>query len=279
MAGYYNPNRRAEWNYGGKKWRLSRSKIELFMSCPRCFYLDNKLGTKRPPGYPLNLNIAVDTLLKKEFDIHRANKTPHPIMTEFGVDAVPYQHKDIDKWRENFEGIDCLHKETGLVVSGAIDDIWVTTNGELIIVDYKATSKDGEVSLDADWQDGYKRQMEIYQWLFRQNGFKVSDTGYFVYVNAKTDVGAFDNKLEFDIKVLPYLGKDTWIESVLQNIKGCLKSGSIPKVGDDCEYCPYREVSGKKLQAIHASKIKKPEKLKKEKVGESKEEVKTDTLF
>ena len=40
---------------------------------------------------------------------------------------------------------------------------------ELIIVDYKATAKNGEVNLDADWQIGYKRQMEIYQWLFRQN--------------------------------------------------------------------------------------------------------------
>jgi len=43
------------------------------------------------------------------------------------------------------------------------------------------------VTLDAEWQDGYKRQMEIYQWLLRQNGLKVSDTGYFVYCNGKTD--------------------------------------------------------------------------------------------
>ena len=46
--------------------------------------------------------------------------------------------------------------------------------GELIVVDYKATSKDGEVTLDAPRQDGYKRQMEFYQWLLRCNGFTVS---------------------------------------------------------------------------------------------------------
>jgi hypothetical protein len=28
---------------------------------------------------------------------------------------------------------------------------------------------------------GYQRQMEIYQSLFRKNGFKVSSTGYFVH--------------------------------------------------------------------------------------------------
>ena len=46
----------------------------------------------------------------------------------------------------------------------------------LIVVDYKATSKNSEVNLDAEWQIGYKRQMEFYQYLLRNNGFKVSDT-------------------------------------------------------------------------------------------------------
>src|SRR5205823_2826589 len=105
--------------------------------------------------------------------------------------------------------------------------------------DYKATSKDGDVSLDADWQDGYKRQMEIYQWLFRQNGFTVSDTGYFVYVNGKTDKEAFDAKLEFDIKLIPYTGNDSWIESTLLKIKECLIDDRIPAASKTCDYCTY----------------------------------------
>ncbi|MFC1731919.1 PD-(D/E)XK nuclease family protein [candidate division KSB1 bacterium] len=285
MGAFYNPNRGASWNYGGNKWRLSRSKIDLFISCPRCFYLDNKLGTKRPPGYPFNLNIAVDTLLKKEFDIHRRDKTPHPFMEDYGIDAVPFQHADMDLWRDNFKGIQYVHEPTGLTVSGAVDDVWVSPSGELIIVDYKATSKKDEVTLDAEWQDGYKRQMEVYQWLFRKNGFKVSDTGYFVYVNGRTDVDKFDAKLEFDIKLLPYTGKDDWIEAVLQNIKKTLESDAIPVAGEGCDYCPYREVAGKKLQAIHLSQVKTkvdtPQKAEKveTKKEEKEEEVKTDSLF
>ena len=64
MSVYYKPDRSPDWNYGGNKWRLSRSKIGLFLECPRCFYIDNKLGTGRPPGFPFNLNSAVDALLK-----------------------------------------------------------------------------------------------------------------------------------------------------------------------------------------------------------------------
>jgi hypothetical protein len=67
------------------------------------------------------------------------------------------------------------------VITGGVDDMWINHQGEYIVVDYKATSKKTEVTLDADWQIGYKRQMEIYQWLFGKNGYKVSNTGYFVY--------------------------------------------------------------------------------------------------
>ena len=277
MGAFYNPNRKDDWNYGGKRWRLSRSKIDLFVECPRCFYLDNKLGTKRPPGFPFSLNVAVDALLKKEFDIHRREKTAHPLMKEYGIDAVPFQHEDMNKWRDNFKGIDYLHEPTGLVVSGAIDDIWQDKkggpSGEIIIVDYKATSKDGEVNLDAQWQDGYKRQMEVYQWLFKQNGFKVSNTGYFVYVNGKTDVDTFDGKLEFDIKLLPYTGNGDWIEDILLNIKKTLESDAIPNAGEECDYCSYREVAGKKLQAIHKAKAKTSNNLKVEK---SKNSIRTN---
>ncbi|MFQ5540792.1 MAG: PD-(D/E)XK nuclease family protein [Candidatus Paceibacteria bacterium] len=247
MSQYYKPDRKPDWNYGGPKWRLSRSKIDLFKECPRCFYIDNKLGTARPKGYPFNLNSAVDTLLKKEFDIYRAAQEPHPLFKEFSIDAVPFQHPKLDIWRENFKGVEVKHKGTKLTVSGAVDDLWVNPKGEVIVVDYKATSKNGEVSLDAEWQDGYKRQMEVYQWLLRQNGLTVSDTGYFVYVNGRTDVDTFDGKLEFDIKILPYTGDDSWVEGALVEIKKTLDSDALPEPGEGCDYCPYREAVGKKL--------------------------------
>lgn len=244
MSQYYKPHRKPDWNYGGPRWRLSRSKIDLFIQCARCFYIDNKLGTARPPGFPFNLNSAVDKLLKKEFDIHRKAKSAHPLMDTYGVDAIPFDHEKMGVWRENFKGIDTLHKPTGFTVSGAVDDVWVNPKGELHVVDYKATSKDEEVTLDAEWQKGYKRQMEIYQWLLRQNGFTVSDTGYFVYANGKTDLEAFDAKLEFDIKVIPYTGKADWIEETLLDIKSCLDSDAIPAVGEECDYCTYRKAVG-----------------------------------
>ena len=149
------------------------------MECPRCFYLDNKLGTKRP-GFPsFNLNIAVDELFKNEFDTHRADATQHPIMKEYKIDAVPFQHKDIDVWRENFTGITAVHKPTGLTISGAIDDVWVTPEDKLVVIDYKSTSKDGKIEKlgDSPWEIQYTRQLGVYRWLLEQNGFEVQDIG------------------------------------------------------------------------------------------------------
>lgn len=243
MSQYYKPHRQRNV-YDPKAtepFRLSRSKIDSFLNCARCFYIDRRLGTDRPPGYPFSLNSAVDTLLKKEFDIHRANATTHPLMKAYGIDAVPYAHEKIEEWRDALRrGITYLHEPTNLMITGGVDDVWVAPNGELLIVDYKATSKEDEVTLDADWQIGYKRQMEIYQWLFRKNGFTVSDTGYFVYCNGDADKKAFDAKLEFDIKVIPYKGDDSWIEGAIKNIHACLNSAEVPPAGADCDYCAYR---------------------------------------
>lgn len=249
----YNPNRSAEWNYGGAKWRLSRSKIDFFIECPRCFYIDNKLGTKRPSMPSFNLNIAVDQLFKKEFDAFRKTGEKHPIMDTYAIDAVPFMHADIDLWRDNFEGLSCVHEQTGLIVSGAVDDIWEASNGELIVVDYKSTSKEGKIVTldDSSWSDQYKRQIGVYQWLLQQNGFKVSPIGYFVYANALQTEEKFDNKLIFDTTLVPCEGDTAWIDAKLVEIKACLESDVYPASGDSCEFCPYREACGKKLQAIH----------------------------
>ena len=221
-------------------FKLSRTRIDRFLQCPRCFYIDRRLGVDRPPGFPFNLNSAVDTLLKKEFDIHRANKTAHPLMKAHGIDAVPFRHEKIDEWRDALRrGIVYHHKPTNLIISGGIDDVWVNPEGELHIVDYKATSKDGEVSLDAGWQIAYKRQMEIYQWLFRMNGFKVSKTGYFVYCNGKAYKEAFNGKLEFDVKILSYSVDDGWIEPKIIEAHKCLAAETLPDPSKGCDYCIY----------------------------------------
>lgn len=220
--------------------KLSRSKIELFLECPKCFWLEVKQGIKRLPPAPYTINNAVDYLLKQEFDVYRENGTPHPIMKKHGVDAVPYSHEDINKWRQNFVGVRYHHKATDFDVFGAVDDVWINPENELIVVDYKATG-----AREHKIYDSYKRQMEVYQWLFQQNGFDVSPTGYFVFARVSKASG-FTNgnsevaSLPFDIFIEPQKGDGSWIESALLSAREVYDSDVAPKPSGACEHCAYR---------------------------------------
>lgn len=224
-----------------KPFSLSRSKVDMFLKCPRCFYLEQRLGIKIPSGPGFSLNSAVDHLLKKEFDIRRAEGVSHPLMKKYGIDAVPARHEELEIWRENFKGIRTFHEATNFELFGAIDDLWINSDNEYHIVDYKATSTSHEISLDDQYKQWYKIQAEFYQWLFRSRGFKVNDTVYFVFANATKDREAFDGVLEFEVTILPHEGDDSWVEPTLLKMKDCLESSTPPPAGDGCEYCAYIE--------------------------------------
>ncbi len=226
----------------GKLYKISRSKIELYINCKRCFYLDRKMKISPPPGFPFNLNSAVDNLLKNEFDFYRDLKKPHPYILKLGLNAIPFQNKMLENWRNNFKGVSYDHKRYKFHLFGAVDDVWINTdNDELIVVDYKSTSKSSDVTIDEDWQISYKRQMEFYQYLLRKNNFKVSDTGYFVYCNGLRNKKKFDEKLNFKVSLLPYKGNDLWVEKVISKIYNLLQSDEIPSINENCSLCEYQE--------------------------------------
>lgn len=146
MSKYYNAQRKKNMYDPASKipFKLSWSKIRLYRDCPRCFYLDRRLGVGRPPGFPFTLNMAVDALLKKEFDVYRARMWPHPLMEKFGLDyLVPAPLPELVRWRNPSRGVQFFHEATGLTITGAIDDLWKKDAGEgdmYYVVDYKATS-------------------------------------------------------------------------------------------------------------------------------------------
>jgi RecB family exonuclease len=180
--------------------------------------------------------------MKNEHDIYRAKNEPHPLMKDFGINAVPYAHADLDIWRDSLRrGITYKVPGTPLIITGGIDDIWLNkSNGKLHIVDYKSTSKQGEVSIDADWQIGYKRQLEVYQWLFRKNDFPVSDIAYFVYVNGDKTLPRFNNRIEFSSKIIPYEGDASWIDQKIGEILATLNADELPEADTGCKHCAYR---------------------------------------
>ena len=224
---------------------ISRSKFSNFIDCPRCFYLDRVKGLKEPsmPGWALNS--AVDDLLKKEFDKHRKEKTPHPIMKEYNLNFVPFDHPDIDKWRQSLSnGISYLDKETNLIIKGGIDDVWYDLDKkELVVVDYKAQSNNTPVEtepyLESKFHQGYKRQMDIYVHILRNMDFKVSNTTYFMVCNGEKTNEEFGNRIDFKTVLVPYKADPSWIPNKIKDMKKALESENIPDYNKECETCVY----------------------------------------
>lgn len=216
-------------------YKLSRSRLATFLQCPRCFYLDRRLGIDRVEMPAFLLNSATDTLLKKEFDAHRAAGTPHPVFARHGMDAIPYPHASLEEWRNNFTGVQHHHEAANLLVFGAIDDLWQLADGAIAVVDYKSTSTTKPITLEGRWKAGYKRQMEIYQWLLRRNGVDVADTGYFLFVNADTFREASNERLVIDSQILPHYGDDTWVEEAITAAHACLVADLPAAANVECE--------------------------------------------
>lgn len=224
-------------------YRLSRSRLENFIKCPRCFYLDRRLGIEPPPGPSFTLNSAVDELLKKEFDEFRRLRLSHPLCKAYGLEVIPFAHPMLEDWREVFKGIQYHHTRTNFLIFGAVDDIWVDVKGQLMVVDYKATSTDQTISLESEYRQAYKRQMEIYQWLLRKQQLNVSNTGYFVYCNADRSKKGFHSRLDFSIQLIAYEGSDAWVEDAIVAAYECLKSEYLPAYSPACSFCNYRQTA------------------------------------
>ncbi len=219
--------------------RLSRYKLEMFVRCPRCFYLDRRRGIRQPRCPPYSLNLAVDSLLKREFDRYRTAAQPHPWMRQHGVEAVPFAHPALETWRSNHIGLRVHHPASGFEVCGAVDDIWQTPGQQLHIVEYKSTSTSQVIDLNKAWQDSYKRQVEIYQWLLQHNGFCVSKVAYFVYVDAIKTAPVFAGRLEFEAHVLSYRGSTAWVGPALVAARACLDAPRPPEHSQTCAWCRY----------------------------------------
>jgi hypothetical protein len=217
---------------------ISRSKVELFIECPCCFYFDVVLKKKRPNTYPLNLNNAVDLLLKREFEEYRKKGLVHPLQknTEF----VSAKHPDIEFWQDPFNGgISYYNEMHNCNYYGAIDDIWINDCGEFAVVDYKSTAKEKSVTEIPNWASAYSRQLSFYTYLFQRNGFRMYNKGFLIYSTAITSRNRLNNQLKFETNLISVELDLSWIEPTLNAIQQVLNQQIMPEKSNTCKYCRF----------------------------------------
>lgn len=217
--------------------KISRSTLELFLQCPRCYYREVVQGKRRPNGIIPRLNLAVDAILKREFDFYRTRQQPHPLMTQYRVDGLPLQHPDLQEWREASRGIRCLWQNRP--VYGAVDDVWQLRDGSLAVVDYKATSVNDPVSEVVGERQSNARQLEMYTWIFHQAGFHMADVGYLVIANADREASTLSPAWPVSLTVMKLPLDTTWVEAALHDLVLVEARSELPKSARDCPWCKY----------------------------------------
>ena len=258
--GAYNPNHPAPWE-------LSRSWIEKLVTCEACFWLQKVANVKEQSFPKFNINSNTDILLKRDQDQYRGVGAS-PIMLSAGLGHLrPFAHPDLEKWTASLhfgaspQHFNTLHEPTNILFGGGLDDVFENVEtGELHIVDYKSTSQDGgnkknpdpldETFLlpptdpkKIDYKMGYRRQADMYQWVLRRKGFKVSNTAYFLYVDGISrglngmliDENPHIAWMQFEAQIIPYIGDDSWVESALYRAKQVAQLNNCPPHATACD--------------------------------------------
>lgn len=216
-------------------YKLSPSSINLFLECPRCFWLQLVKGIKRPEGIFPSLPSGMDKILKQHFDAYMEKGELPPEIHAHGL-KNGYQlfsdKKTLDIWRSNFKGIQYTDKTSGVLLRGAVDNI-LTNGKKLIVLDYKTRG----FPLKDDTHEHYQTQMDLYNYLLRKNGYLTEDYAYLLFyhpthVQANGDVVFHTDliKIETDVKK----GEKVFREAVK-----CLE-GEEPKKGKECEWCGWK---------------------------------------
>ena len=231
-------------------YELSRSRVETFLRCKACFWL-HQIHKVPPPEIPsFTINSTTDILLKRDADAVRG-KSALPLWEQAGLEhIIPFDHEHLNNWTNslhyglNDSYFNTVHKETNIKFGGGLDDVYLNTETDQIhIIDYKSQAQGTrnpdtyEVkpsSLNDPWKIGYKRQMDMYVWVARQKGLNVSNTGYFVYVDAqhKHIEGMLIDRdpsiawMKFNASIIPYEADTSWVEPTLVEIKNFLMNQS-----------------------------------------------------
>ena len=218
-------------------YKLSPSSLNLMQDCPKCFWLQLVKKEKRPDIPFPSLPSGMDKVLKEHFDrfMEKGELPPELREQECANDGCKlFNDKEKLKiWRSNFKGIEIIDKSSNILLHGAIDNLLIKGK-KLIVLDYKTRG----FPVKEDTHEHYINQMDLYNFLLRENGYQTEDYTYllFYYPNRVIETGEviFDTKL-IKIKTDPKRGEKV----VEQAIK--ILQGNEPKASKECGFCRWGE--------------------------------------
>lgn len=219
-------------------YKLSPSTLSLFRECPRCFWLHFNKNIKRPETIFPSLPSGMDRILKINFDKHRENGSIPSELINLKDIKLFSNISLLRVWRNNTHGI-LWKDENDNILHGAVDDI-LQKGSKLIVLDFKTRG----YPLKQDTHEHYQDQLNLYNFLFRKNGYETEDYAYLLFYHP--DKINDDSTIIFNKDLVKMQISVTDAEKLLKDALTTLQCSSMPENDKECEFCRwYKEVLSK----------------------------------
>lgn len=226
------------------KIRLSPSALNVFLECPKCFWLEYGKGVSRPRGPFPSLPGGMDILIKKYFDKYRAvGKLPPELQGQVTGALLP-DVEVLKKWRSWRSGLSYYEKQLDAILVGALDDCLVD-NGYYIPVDYKTRGFD----VVEGGESFYQNQMNCYCFLLEANQLPQPHYAYLVYYIPK-EIG--DQSMVKFATTIKKVSTDS--AKALEVFRAAVAAlhGPMPASHTACQFCLW----GNGFPTVHALETK-----------------------
>ena len=114
-------------------YELSRGRVENYLKCKACFWLEQLHGVKPPEIPSFTINSTTDILLKRDADAVRGKSTL-PLWEEAGLGhMIPWEYEHLGNWANSMQyGLNdtyfnTVHDETNIKFGGGLDDVFLNT--------------------------------------------------------------------------------------------------------------------------------------------------------
>ncbi len=210
---------------------ISPSSLNLFFECPFCFWLEKRHNIRRPSHFPYHLNLAVDDLLKKEFDRFRREGKPPPLLFENNISAKLFSNQElIDEWRDAKRGIRFYDKKLDAYLFGAVDDVIEFKDRTIAPLDYKSTGMDVPKVYDR-----FQLQMDVYTFLFEQSGYTCNQKGYLAFYIVERG-GSFRGSIPFRKELHVISTDSSYVRETFEEAVTFLREEVPTFHSPDCEF-------------------------------------------
>ena len=236
--------------------RLSKSQLDKFEDCARCFWLAQRHKLKQPDMISSKVWKGVERVAIQHYEEHRRDKTtPCNLLGQVPEGAIPYQADRIDMKALRYWGKGLPFVIEGVTVTTALDDMLQYEAGGkkfYAVIDYKSKSKATDAEATAKL---YKNQANVFDLAANLNDYPTAGVVFFDYWYPISVTGSSSKKpdLEGDhgitlqqwgSQVVSLIADHNGVRTLVKRAAACLDSAMPDPAKDEdgdisCTVCAY----------------------------------------